>query len=545
MDEREDELDLLLSDEDEEDEYSDDTDEERAARAELEQEIDETSQQFVDKLIDKLMIVAERLSSHPWRKYQQPFARRIFESLIIGDGATLTALFARQTGKSETVANVIATCMIMLPRLARVFPDWLEKFKEGVKVGAFAPVDEQADTLYGRIIGVLEADSTAMVLADPDIGGYVVGKGRMKGIKFRGMAGEGSLVRKTTCHPRATIEGRTYHIILIDECQGADDRVVNKSVGPMGASTNATMVFTGTPTYTKNVFYTQIQQNKREMNKRGRKRANHFEVDWKLAAKENKDYRKFVLKEMVRMGEDSDEFKLSYRLIWLLDKGMFTTSAKLDACGDISMQETMPAWTRTPVVVGIDPARIQDKTVVTVVWVDWDHPDDLGYYHHRVLNWLDLEGDDWEEQYYKIVEFLSNYNIWKIGVDWGGVGDAVGQRLRLLMPGTEIVELGDAASEQSIRWKYLQELINRRQVVWPAGSRVRRLKMWRRFRQEMEDLEVAFKGPNMMAAAPNAKDAHDDYADSLAMACILTKEAQDESVVETYSNPFFERKQLY
>jgi hypothetical protein len=31
----------------------------------------------------------------------------------------------------------------------------------------------------------------------------------------------------------------------------------------------------------------------------------------------------------------------------------------------------MKAWHRTPVVVGIDPARVKDSTVVTVMWVDY------------------------------------------------------------------------------------------------------------------------------------------------------------------------------
>ena len=56
----------------------------------------------------------------------------MFESLIINDGATLTLLMRRQTGKTETVANVIATCMIMLPILAKVFPELLDKFAEGM-----------------------------------------------------------------------------------------------------------------------------------------------------------------------------------------------------------------------------------------------------------------------------------------------------------------------------------------------------------------------------------------------------------------------------
>jgi hypothetical protein len=525
----------------EEDDY---TDAERAAREELDIDLDEESQQFVSWLIAKLMTVAEQLSGHTWYRYQRPFAERFFESVIIEDGETLTALYARQSGKSETVANCVATCMVMLPILAKVYPFWLERFAEGVWVGAFAPVDGQADTLFTRIIGVLESDATAAILADPDFNGYLYSRGKVKGIKFRGMT-RGSLVRKTTCHPRATIEGDTYHIILIDECQGANDQVVNKSIEPMGTSTGATMIFTGTCTYNKNVFYNQIQVNKRALTKRGKKRQNHFEVDWKKVAKENPRYGRAVKKAMFRIGEDSDEFKLSYRLMWLLDKGMFATSDKLDACGDITMQSVVHAWTRTPVIVGIDPARIQDKTIVTVVYVDWDHPDDLGYYHHRVLNWLDLEGLDWEVQYYKIVEFLSNYNVWKVGIDTGGVGDAVAQRLELLMPSVEVVRLGSAATEQSVRWKYLRSLIDRRQVAWPAGSKVRQLKAWKRFRQEMEDLEVNFKGPNMLAEAPHARDAHDDYADSLSMACILSQDFEDTQVEVYNNNPFYTSGAMY
>src|ERR1700722_12253510 len=245
-------------------EVDDDTDEERSAREELEVELDEESQAFVDWLVAKMMSVAERLSGHTWYNYQRPFAMRFFESVILEDGATLTALYSRQSGKSETVANCVATCMVMLPILAKVYPFWLERFKEGVWVGAFAPVDGQADTLFTRIIGVLESEATAQVLADADINGRLYSRGKVRGIKFVGAMGRGSLVRKTTCHPRATIEGDTYHIILIDECQGANDQMVNKSIEPMGTSTGATMIFTGTCTYTKNVFYNQIQINKRE-----------------------------------------------------------------------------------------------------------------------------------------------------------------------------------------------------------------------------------------------------------------------------------------
>jgi hypothetical protein len=42
----------------------------------------------------------------------------------------------------------------------------------------------------------------------------------------------------------------------------------------------------------------------------------------------------------------------------------------------------------------------------------------------------------------------------------------------------------------------------------------------------------------MQAEAPHIRDAHDDYADSLSMACILSQD-YEEATVEVYSNPFY------
>lgn len=497
--------------------------------------------QFIEDLIDRLMAACDMMSGHELRPYQIPFARRIFQSLITGDGATITALFSRQSGKTEAVANTTATAMVMFPRLAKVYPEYFNKYKDGFWVGAFAPVDEQADNLFGRIVTSLTSEATTDFLNDPEIDDYVTGKGRMIALgKCK------SLVRKTTCHPRATIEGRTYHLILIDECQGADQVVVNKSISPMGAATNATMVMTGTPSYNKGIFHNLIRINKRDDLIDTRKPNNHYEVPWSIVARYNEDYKKYVEKKRDELGEDSDEFRLSYKIEWLLDKGMFTTTERLDELGDISMQSVVHAHHRTPVVVGIDCARKQDRTVVTVVFVDWDNPDAVGIPHHHILNWLDLEGVDWEEQYFRIREFLSNYYVWKVGIDIGGLGDVVAQRLRILMPGTEIVELGSAKSEQTMRWKYLKELMDRKQISWPAGAKVRRLRTYKRFRAEMEDLESEFTGPYFIAQAPKAVNAHDDYPDSLSMACILSKlDVSEGEEAEQYTNVLYNRSRKY
>lgn len=492
---------------------------------------------FVENIIDKLMLVVDELSGIKLYGYQTPFGRRLLNSLITNDGATLTALFSRQSGKSETVANVIVTAMVMLPRLAKIYPDLLGKFSRGVWVGAFAPTEGQTDIIYGRIVSRLTSDLATEFLSDPEIADKLVKvPGKVPTFKLKNC---GSFVSKQTAHQRAAIEGRTYHVILIDECQDADEHVVNKSISPMGASTNATSVYIGTPTYTKGVFYRQIQINKRADTRRGTK-TNHFEADWKEVAKWNKNYLRFVEKEKARIGEDSDEFRLSYRLHWLLDKGMFTTSEILDGLGDTTMEMVL-AWHKSPVVVGIDPARKQDSTIVSVVWVDWDRPDpETGHYNHRVLAWLDLENAKWEEQYVRIVEFLSNYSIFKIGVDEGGLGDVVIDRLRNLMPHVEIVAVGSSRPEQSKRWKHLMQLFARQAIGWPAHAKARRTKIWKRFRQQFEDLELHYEGPHVVAAAPKEAGAHDDYCDSLAIACMMTEDFTA-PMVEVANNPFFER----
>lgn len=516
--------------------YDDLTAEELEALSSTKVELDPQSQAFVDAVVERLLLFADQLSGHPLYGYQRPFAARVMESVIINDNATVTALFSRQSGKTETVSAAIATMMIMLPRLAKIEPFnvLLESFKEGVWVGAFAPVDDMAKTLFSRIVSMLTSERAQAIMLDPEIDERI--KGRGSEIKLEKC---GSLVRRQTAHPRASIEGKTYHIALLDEAQVADQKVVDKSIRPMLASTAGTFIMTGTPTYEKGVFYRQIQQNKRNATKRG-SRTNHFEADYRTVSKWNKKYEKAVAGDMLRMGYDSDEFKLSYRLMWLLEQGMFTTSERLEELGDKTM-ETVKAYYTTPIVIGIDPARKIDSTIVTAMFVDWEHRDEFGYYNCRILNWLDLQGQEWETQYHRIVEFVSKYNVWAIGVDSGGMGDLFISRLRVLLPHIEIVDVSSQRQAQSDRWKYLREMLDRGKLGWPAHAKTRSLRTYRNFIQQMGDLQVKFEGPYMLAEAPKEANAHDDYCDSLAIALSIVPEAQDEEV-EVSNNVFYDRR---
>ena len=521
--------------EDEESFYPDE-EEQDTLPEEPEDELDELSKEFVTKIIDRCIQFMDALVGHSLHPYQLPLSRRIIESVIINDGEEITALAARQSGKSETIANTVATLMILLPRLAKMYPDLLGRFKDGIWVGMFAPVEGQVETLFGRTVTRLTSEKALEILGDPEIDDSL---GRVPGVTRQiKLKNSGSSLMMMTANPRAKIESKSFHLIVIDECQEADDFVVTKSITPMLAYYSGTMVKTGTPTTNKNNFYRSIQFNKRRQTARA-VRTNHFEWDWKAVAKVNLNYGKFIKREMLRIGEDSDEFQMSYSCKWLLERGMFVTSAVMDELGDTS-QEIVRAWHRTPVIVGIDPARKMDSTVVTVVWVDWDRPDEFGYFDHRILNWMEIQGDDWEDKYFQITNFLSNYDVLYVGVDANGVGDAVAQRLKLLLPRSEVISMGSSQPEQSKRWKHLKALMDRRMVGWPAHAKTRRLRTWKRFYQQMTDLEIKFQGPNFLAHAPEEAHAHDDYADSLAIACSLTLDLTLPQV-EVSSSPFFQR----
>lgn len=501
------------------------------------EELDETSAEFVDELVKKLLVFTEEFCNIQFFPYQVPIGYRIIESIVIGDGEELTLVATRQSGKSEVLSNVLASMMVILPKLAKVYPTWLGKFEKGFWVGVFAPTEEQADTVFGRIVGKLTSEHAMDFLLDPELDDKAAtGGSRGKG-KAIFLKKSGSLCRMQTCNPKAKIESKTYHFTLVDEAQEADEFMINKSIKPMLAFNNGTIMLTGTATRSKSYFYKAIQYNKRrDVNARRGHRQSHFEYDYKIASKYNPNYAKFIAKEKLRIGEDSDEFRMSYCNHWILEKGMFVTEERMERLYDPSMA-IIKQWWRTPIVMGIDVARSNDSTVATAVWVDWDHPDGFGFFEHRVLNWLEINNEEWESQYFQIIDFIRNYDVYRVGVDAQGVGGAVAERLQILLPEIEVIPISSDAKAQNERWVHLTELIQREQIIIPGHSKARRTKNWKKFNQQMQDLEKVYRGPYLLAAAPEERGAFDDYPDSLAIACSLTV-LDTMPQVEVFNSPF-------
>ena len=254
-------------------------------------ELDPAMAGFVDELIKRTVMFCEELAGFEMFPYQRALAYRIIESLILNDAEEITGLMARQSGKSEVVATTLAGCMVLFPKLAKTYPV-LEKFKRGLWVGIFAPVDDQADLVFSRIVSRLTSEHAEEILLDPEIDDRVDGKSKIMRLS------SGSYCRRQTANPRAKIEGASYHVIIVDEAQDADDTVIRKSLHPMLAFYAGTIVKIGTTGYTKGDFYKAIGINKRRQVNR-RSRQNHFEYDYRTVCKYNP-----IVRQVHRQGED-------------------------------------------------------------------------------------------------------------------------------------------------------------------------------------------------------------------------------------------------
>lgn len=305
----------------------------------------------------------------------------------------------------------------------------------------------------------------------------------------------------------------------------ANGIVSSNSISPMGAFYNATKVLIGTATTQKGFFYESIERNKKEYANGGKR--NHFEYNYKTVIKYNPKYEKYIEGEKKRIGEHADEFQMSYNLKWILERGMFVSGKLFDELGDPTMGLSIMD-TKKSHVVGIDLGKKQDSTVITVLEVDWDNPTivdkaqeagvpDYIAYPVYVKAWKEIQGDNWNEQYDIIMDFLSNFNVVRIVMDATGVGDAIYDRLRANL-NYEVIPYVLSRQSKSDLYKHLNSEFRAKRVRYPANEETKETREFQKFQQQFLDLEKGYSGQLMVVSHPNIAGAHDDFCDSLALA---------------------------
>lgn len=479
------------------------------------------------ELVNLVFNFIEVYSGRTLYPYQEQFSKRVIRSVLTNDGAEITALFARQSGKSETISDTSGGMMILLPQLANM-PMFandkrLQPFRDGLWIGIFAPSQRQAQITYNRIRSRLLSPSAEAVLNDPDFNlQFTTSNGQTCSLS------NGSFVTAISASDGSSIEGESFKLIICEECQDISNYKITKSIHPMGAAYNATKVKIGTATTFKGNFYDAIQRNKLEYDNGETRVRNHFEYDCDVAAKYNPWYAKYIEGEKRSLGEKSDEYQMSYKLKWILERGMFIDIEQfeqnnLEPLLDVSLYDK----SRTH-VAGIDLGGKGDDTVITIVEVDWTQPlqfdervdpetgETMVYktYNTYIKSWLKISNmPDYEEQYYMIMDFLSHFKLAKVICDATREA-SISHRLRANL-NCEVIPYIFTTKSKSEMYKNLETEISSGRARVPASEEVLKSEEYHKFIEQLGELQKDYRGSQLVVSHPDEKNAHDDFCLSL------------------------------
>lgn len=451
-------------------------------------------------------------------------------------------IVCHNSGKSQTVAVIVAGLGILIPTLANVFEaEQFQRFKNGFFVGIYGPDYDKASIVYGRIKDMLSSPTALEIMKDPDLGVDPKDAPRMK---FK----NGFRVDLRTANKDAKIEGFSYHLIILDEAQDMSAMVIEKSIRPMRNFYAGAVVYIGTPCPERTVFQDTCLRNA------ATDRANgvedhihrlHYEFDYRYVLKARPEYRISIEEDMEIMGEHSDAFRMAYKLEWLDGKGKFTTQAEFNqtmirqrkVIKDFKLERgrrVEKEFVLDEVFLGsdkndtcmfsIDYGGKNDSTVLTIAKVWLDCPIEIGdkyRYNKHVVDFLELLGDDHEEQFPQILAKLNEYNIVAGIDDCTGLGDPVHQRLAAVLRRRGIVVHPFIFSQKSKHegFALLKQELSSGRLTFPGGLSATATKKHKNMTRQMLELVRDYNEKTKLNTykAPDVKDAHDDFPCSIMM----------------------------
>lgn len=436
--------------------------------------------------------------------------------------------FSRQSGKTTVV--VLTVCFLMV-----YFNDIIGR---RLRLGIFAPQREQAKTDFDRLKEALEK---VKVEYDLDFDEYnadtitVISKNKPE---------ENNIIAQCyvfpiteTSHP----ESKTLDLMIFEEAHLLTDKKEQKmktAVFPMGASTNAPRIFIGTAGTQICYFYRGINNpaNKVYEYPESVIIAQRRALYEKTGDSELLKYELYIQGEKDKLGFDSDEFKLAYRLIWIIGTGQFVVKDTLMAlCNELV--KLVPSDRENDCYLGLDTAKHPDSTVATVIRYNKERK------RKELIYWLELRGENYQDQFYIIerlilgierdeknqiirgedsfIKYNGGFNIVRMALDSTGQGDFMPD---MFERNTEfdseyngLHRVKFSAQSKDILYKGLQVVISNKLTDLPSNEILKSTTEGQKFVQQMVDLQKEYKGELMSVHHPDSKDAHDDYSDSWAL----------------------------
>lgn len=448
---------------------------------------------------------------------------------------------------SEVVAATTCGCSIIIPILASMpmfeTDKRLDKYRNrDFMCSIYAPSQTQSQIIFSRIKRFVTSPTAQQVFCDPEINvKFGTFNGEQVTLYLQNL-GISAKIDCRTASDNSNVEGNSCMLMICDEAQDIGTFKYEKSLSPMCSHYNGTRVLIGTPTTQKGFFYDRIETNKKQAQETGVR--DHFEYDYTIGCKYNPQYEKYVTKEMVKNGFDSDVFRMAYRLHWIFERGMFVTDEfKLPPYALFDMDRSH-SCKDAKVVVGIDVGKKQDSTVVTVGIPDYDSPcvvqeadkpdvPDFVMYDVKIIDWLEILGDDYNKQYEEILDYLSNFNVSVVVMDATGVGTALYDWLNAAVK-FPLIPFTFTGRSKSDLAKNLDMYIKHKCIHYASSKETMETREYTHFIDQFLKAEKNYRGQDMVVAHPELRNAHDDYLYSAALMCWGIN--QLESVPETVDN---------
>lgn len=346
------------------------------------------------------------------RPYQLAPARAILTAIEEQKGGQFALVFSRQAGKDETLAQLIGYLLT-------------KHSATGGSVVMGSPTQEPQSAisrsrLRERLTGNI---LTARLVKGAGPTSVAVGK---------------AIATYLSAGPQANARGATASLLLIaNEAQDIDPAAWDARFDPMGASTNAVTVFSGTVWSDRTLLARQMRHLRALEAQDGRKRV--FAVDWTRVAADVPAYGDRVRQRIAQLGEDHPFIRTEYRLLELDSAGgLFTLARRALLTGQHPRQRQPNAGKLYALLVDVggqeedqhgqigDGAELRlagtrrDSTAITVVEVTPGKRQEESTY--RTMDRILWTGLSQAEQHQRITGLARHWSPRAIVIDATGIG---------------------------------------------------------------------------------------------------------------------------
>lgn len=462
------------------------------------------------------------------RPYQKNLSNIIIKLALILEGDEIAVLQARQSGKTEATADTFLT-------LCAFFPSILKK---PLNIGIFAPAFSQATQVarlrlfkrYTATQAFLERFNLVMEIGKAHFSSLFILTDLESEISSR--------IRILSGAPQSNIKGETFDIVLIEQVEHMDSSKMLDAIFPMLSATGGLRILSGTPSLeiTNDYYYHLMTDPTKQRPPHGTnpKGSYIFTVDWREAAKYAPKYHAYIMKEAERIGSDSDEFRATYNIEWIVLRNKFITREKLEDLGEYiinpdpeGIKPFYPVDFTTdynqksglPRFIGWDPARENDRSVMTVVERD-------DKFHNHIIEWKSFQGLEWEPQLDEALDLILRHQPQVFLVESTGLGDPIPEFTRKWF--RERKRKGDIKFYTVVEGykynsqtcdtiqKYIDAEMHMGRVHYPLDTSQRRERG--HFISDYLGLERNYKGNYLHLDHPQRSGAHNDFCTSLEVA---------------------------